>query len=446
MLFEQNGSNTSQPDKGKRWKFSKNFRHMLLYKSEEATERLQLFFTLIVGGFAYTLWSLLYQTFPIGIVYPTFESIWVTLACWLGALLIAFSSDIHRSRIFYLAPITIVMAHHFSLLLRNEFSPLIIITLFVGMTIIPAPLNKRSHVIYYFLVCLLGTLITGFMVWSAKTWYLVGALLFVVTNVAATVFYNFITKSRLRAQIEKSYSELAHTMKLASLGEMSAGIAHEINNPLAIIVGSAGLLRKFKNDPDKLESKIDMIMNSSTRIEKIVRGLKKFSRTSDGDLRQLTPLAQIIEEAVSLTETKAKAFGVKVIVEINNNLQIHCDPMEIEQVIINLLNNSYDAIKTLPEKWVRIQGYDTDSETVLQIIDSGNGISPEIVKKLFQPFFTTKPVGEGTGLGLSISKGILDQHQARFFVNREFKNTCFEIRFAQPILAATTSREITYGH
>lgn len=253
-----------------------------------------------------------------------------------------------------------------------------------------------------------------------------------VSLVANVILFN----SRLTALVDQKSKELVdekaksiHASKLASLGEMSAGIAHEINNPLAIIVGTIPLLKTYANDATKLASKLDTIAKASFRIEKIVKGLRKFSRTSETNVHKPEDLATIVSEALTITESKSKRYSTPVTVEIGSNLTIQCDSIEIEQVLINLINNAIDAVKNLPEKWVRISGFKDGDQIVLQVMDSGQGISKEIEEKLFQPFFTTKPVGEGTGLGLSISKGILDQHKASFALNRNFKNTCFEIRF-----------------
>lgn len=217
--------------------------------------------------------------------------------------------------------------------------------------------------------------------------------------------------------------------KLASLGEMSAGIAHEINNPLAIISGTAPLLRKYKNDEAKLESKIETIVKSTERIAKIVRGLKKFSRTSEGGCFKREKLNQVIAESLILTEAKSNRYSTPVKIDVPDYLEIHCDQIEIEQVFVNLINNGIDAVKTLQDKWISIKAFEENQQVVVQVTDSGHGISSDIEEKLFQPFYTTKIVGEGTGLGLSISKGILDGHKASISINRNFKNTCFEIRF-----------------
>ncbi len=236
----------------------------------------------------------------------------------------------------------------------------------------------------------------------------------------------------LQKQIELERVKSTHNAKLASLGEMSAGIAHEINNPLAIITGNTKLLKRMREDEVRFESKVEQIIKATSRIEKIVKGLKKFSRSTVGTEYKVHGLDHIISESLIITEAKAKRHDVNIKLSIESELCIYCDEVEIEQVIVNLINNGVDAIKNTEDRWLEIKAFSTQDRIVLQIIDSGHGISDEIEKKLFQPFFTTKGVGEGTGLGLSITKGILDQHEATIELNKTLGNTCFELKFPKP--------------
>jgi C4-dicarboxylate-specific signal transduction histidine kinase len=178
-----------------------------------------------------------------------------------------------------------------------------------------------------------------------------------------------------------------------------------------------------------LATKIETILKASARITKIVRGLKKFSRSSDGATHQDCPLTQIIEEATQLADVKLKKFSTQLICSLGSNAWIHCDEVEIEQVLVNLIHNAVDAIKHLPDRWVKIETLDQLNSVILRVTDSGRGIPEPVRNKLFEPFFTTKAVGEGTGLGLSITKGILDEHQASITVLADCPNTCFEIHF-----------------
>lgn len=236
-------------------------------------------------------------------------------------------------------------------------------------------------------------------------------------------------KVNAEKQIELSRLRAAHAGKLASLGELSAGIAHEINNPLAILSGNLDLLPGFINVPEKFTAKLETMKKAVNRIAKIVNGLRKFSRTSDSVNMTSVVLADVIRDAIVMTESKARRNGTSLILDIQTNARVVCDEIEIEQVLINLINNGIDAAKATSNKWVRLRLFAEKSHVILQVEDSGSGITAAVEEKLFQPFFTTKPVGEGTGLGLSICKGILDNHNAQIALNKNFEQTCFEVRF-----------------
>jgi PAS domain S-box-containing protein len=246
--------------------------------------------------------------------------------------------------------------------------------------------------------------------------------------------YQDITKLTLSEQsLQLEKAKTIQNAKLASLGEMSAGIAHEINNPLAIIAGTVQSLPKFLSDPEKLRKKIEIIEKSAERIAKIVNGLRKFSRTSDRPDRKHCRIDRIIEETLIMTAAKAHRHLTQVEVLGSEEAWILCDEIEIEQVLINLINNAIDAVKTSDQRWVQISLKKEASMTVVLVRDSGKGLPKEVKERLFQPFFTTKPVGEGTGLGLSIARGILKEHDASLMLLEDDPHTCFEIRF-QPIV------------
>jgi PAS domain S-box-containing protein len=234
---------------------------------------------------------------------------------------------------------------------------------------------------------------------------------------------------RFQKEIEIQKNKLFHQSKLASLGEMSAGIAHEVNNPLAIIAASAELLPMVKENQEKFNSRLESIQKSCQRISKILNGLKKFSRSAEEIVFKKNNLSHIIDEVLLLTEMKSSRSLTPITKESPPNVYINCDDLSIEQVLINLINNAIDAVKTNEERWVKVSAHEEDSYIFLRVIDSGTPISLELEEKIFDPFFTTKKVGDGTGLGLSITKGILDEHSASLSINRSFSTTCFEIRF-----------------
>lgn len=233
----------------------------------------------------------------------------------------------------------------------------------------------------------------------------------------------------LQKAIETERAKASQNAKMASLGEMSAGLAHEINNPLFIVVGSLHLLSQLRDQPEQFNAEIEKVLKAGSRIEKIVKGLGKFSGSPKTSLHRPERVADIIDESIVLSNAKMNRHDIKLEFINKSNTSITCDAVEIEQVLINLINNSIYAVKDLKEKWIKIVSFDDGGQSVIQVIDSGNGISKEIEEKLFEPFFTTKPVGTGSGLGLSVSKGILDTHGAAITLNRSVENTCFEIRF-----------------
>ena len=239
----------------------------------------------------------------------------------------------------------------------------------------------------------------------------------------------------LEKKLEAERAKSIHSAKLASLGEMSASVAHEINNPLAVISATLQLIKKFKDDPIKFESKIETLKKSVERISKIVNGLRKFSKTANKSHYKDSLIQDVINEALVFVDFKAKKNEIDLTVEISDNFKLYCDPVEIEQVIINLVNNAIDAIKNQSSRWIKIKCFSKSNNSnqilnIIQVLDSGNGISNDLEEKIFQPFYTTKLLGEGTGLGLSISKSIIDQHKAKIFINHEYLNTCFEIQFS----------------
>jgi len=240
------------------------------------------------------------------------------------------------------------------------------------------------------------------------------------------------TKERqLQAVAEQQKNRAIQSSKLASLGEMSAGVAHEINNPLAIIQGCTEIIRRRHQEPQLIIKQIDTIEKSAHRIARIVMSLKKFSRTHNKSDYKTESLKSILEESLFLTHAKSTIHQTTIEMSIDTNAEILGDAVELEQVFINLIHNAIDVAKDSAQKWVRIYAFDEGSEVVVQIVDPGFGIEPQIAERLLEPFYTTKLNGEGTGLGLSITKGILDEHGAELRIKKREEHTCFEVRFSR---------------
>ena len=210
-------------------------------------------------------------------------------------------------------------------------------------------------------------------------------------------------------------------------------VAHEINNPVAIIHGLAYRLQKVLKKSELPEDSeaygiISEIDQTTTRITKIIKGLKAFSRSGDQDDFLAVKLISIIDETLALCAESFRRYGIKLEVsDVPDTLYLECRQVQISQVLLNLLNNAKDAISELEDRWIKIDVRHNDEKVWISVEDSGSGIPESVVEKLFQPFFTTKSAGKGTGLGLSISQGLIEDHRGRFFYDANSSNTRFVI-------------------
>lgn len=245
---------------------------------------------------------------------------------------------------------------------------------------------------------------------------------------------NLRTEELKRANelIISQQESLLTSAKMSILGEMSAEIAHEINNPLAVIHSKAVLLRrKLKQgaiDPEKGDLDLHKIEKTCMRIGKIVKGLKVMGRNSSSDAMEYASVSGIVQDTVEICKDKFHPDGVRLDVQISGDAQVFCRPTEISQVILNLLGNSFDVASTLEEKWVKLFLEINSECACIRIVDSGQGIPSEVLEKIMQPFFTTKPKGKGTGLGLSISSRIAEEHEGSLKYEKFSGNTSFVLK------------------
>lgn len=244
--------------------------------------------------------------------------------------------------------------------------------------------------------------------------------------------FDITAEKRAEEALEHEKIKNIHMGRLSAIGEMAGGIAHEINNPLTIISSLLSLIqRKLKSptteeDIPKLLDNISKAQTQIYRMTKIINGLKEFSRTGDTLPFEATSIYKIFNSVKDLCTEKLTRLGILLEIEIED-IELSCNLIQIEQVLVNLINNSIDAIISNKHKWIKLEAVLESGFVKISVTDSGDGISKEIAEKIMQPFFTTKEIGKGTGLGLSISKGIIEQHCGFFYPDQDFKNTRFII-------------------
>jgi histidine kinase len=251
-----------------------------------------------------------------------------------------------------------------------------------------------------------------------------------------------ITTSDITKRLEAE-QQLIQASKMATLGEMATGIAHELNQPLSVIkTTSSFFIKKIENeqkiDEAILNNMLQKVDKNVDRATNIINHMRQFARKSDVQLEKIQ-VNDVLKSAFDIFSQQLRVRGIEVVWEIDAALpKILADPGRLEQVFINLLLNARDAVE---ERWSRT-GSQTDGDritittrtvgnkVVVEVADTGSGIPPAVINKLFEPFFTTKEVGKGTGLGLSISYGIVKDCGGNIeAISHDKKGACFRITF-----------------
>lgn len=216
------------------------------------------------------------------------------------------------------------------------------------------------------------------------------------------ITFRDVTEEKKKAQL------LFRAEKLAAIGQLSAGVAHELNTPLASILGYARLLLKDDNLAASQRERLEIIAEQTRRSSTIIKALLSFARNSNhtGRSRHPCDLNTIVERAIPLLTTDLEKRRIELVLELQPLPPVIADPGELEQVVINLVLNGVQAIGG--DGRIRVGTAAQEGRVLLRVEDNGPGIAPENRSRIFDPFFSTKPVGEGTGLGLSICAGIID--------------------------------------
>jgi signal transduction histidine kinase len=240
-------------------------------------------------------------------------------------------------------------------------------------------------------------------------------------------------KKDAESLLQTQRQTLETSSKLAALGEMAGGVVHEINNPIFVISSRIQLLLMKLEKGSEAETfykpHLEAILETCDRIVRIVRGLTNVSRNSEGEKFEKVSLCQIIEQAVDVCTPRITLSGAQLEVgPLPKNCAVEVRPVQISQVILNILNNAFDAVEGTPSPRIRLEVSCQESFFEISVTDSGCGIPVEIRDRVMDPFFTTKPPGKGTGLGLSISQGIMKAHQGSLFLDKSSRETRFVAR------------------
>lgn len=259
------------------------------------------------------------------------------------------------------------------------------------------------------------------------------------TSQGSLLVFIFHDLSEIRKQQNEKNQLLEASLqlsKLADVGRLAAGIAHELNNPLSILLGYTENLRSLADSgqltPEEIKLNLAPIEKSAERMAKLISKMLTSLRQQEVKLQKVD-LKSIVHDSVEFVKAGFKNNPIDISVEVDS-MPVIADPLGIEQVITNLMTNASDALENQTERKIRIKGHIRNNRAYLEVWNSGDPIPPEVQKHLFTPFISTKPQGKGTGLGLYMSFQIIKSHHGELkFESKEKLGTRFYMDF--PIAA-----------
>ncbi|MFT6070926.1 MAG: C4-dicarboxylate-specific signal transduction histidine kinase [Bacteriovoracaceae bacterium] len=245
--------------------------------------------------------------------------------------------------------------------------------------------------------------------------------------------YLYVREKELIKRLNKNEADEKRNQHLAAIGEMTSSVAHEINNPLAIINGTTLILKRMidkDHTKEELKEKIDQISGTCKRISAIVRTMQDITRDTTNEEPSQTSLKEVIGDIVEVFEEKVKGTEIKLDLDLDSEVSmtpILVKRISLSRVFINLINNSIDAVADSPAPWIKVSAEFKKNVLKVFIEDSGLGISEEVAERVFEPFYTSKDIGKGTGLGLSISAKVVRDEGGDIYIDQSKKNTTFVV-------------------
>lgn len=225
----------------------------------------------------------------------------------------------------------------------------------------------------------------------------------------------FIKRSSVEENSKKLEMQLQHSKRLAFVGELSAGIAHELNEPLGRILGFAQLVKKNGGLSEQQDSDMDRIIKASLYTREIIKKLMIFSRQMPRQINWVN-LNSIVSSILYFIDVRFQSRGIKIVEKLDPKLpDIQADSVQLSQVLVNLITNAIHAMAEGGK--ITVMTKQINHHVCLIVSDTGSGMTHDVKGKIFEPFYSTKPVGQGTGLGLSVVQGIIEEHHGKIKVS-----------------------------
>jgi signal transduction histidine kinase len=324
---------------------------------------------------------------------------------------------------------------------RAVFFPLVLLPFLVF------GISERIWLAIFVIVPVIGYIVTGHPsaqppAASQDIYEIYSPILAFLMLVTGSAVFAYIDQNA-DAKLLQARARAAHAAQLVALGEMASGIAHEIRNPLAAINLAAAEIVTHPENQAQVAQLGERIQRIVMRAARIIETLRSLARDASGDPFVITPVARIISDTLELCAKRIAERGIELEVgTVPPDLAIECRPVQLSQVLMNLIGNAYDAVTGAEKRWVRIDVAADETHLEMSVTDSGAGIPNDVRARIFEPFFTTKSPERGTGLGLSLSAGLVEAHHGTLQVDAEAEHTRFVLRVPRSQTLAAGAREV----